>query len=62
MTKDITTIRKELMEKNQPTMMQQMRAATQRMKDGTPTLDDYRLVMQWPAIASMFIRGTNSKS
>ena len=48
------------MEKNQPTMMQKMRAATTNIKNGKPTLEDYRLVMQYPAFARMFMY--NSKS
>jgi hypothetical protein len=59
--KDMKEIRKELMQKNNPTMFQKMRQATQRMKDGEPTLDDYRLIMQWPAMASMFMRNSLKK-
>ena len=53
-------IRRELMESTQPSMMQKMRLATANIKNGTPSLEDYRLVMQWPALASMFMR--NSKN
>ena len=39
-----------------PSMMQAMNSACLRIRDGEPTADDYRLVMQYPAIAGMFMR------
>ena len=55
-TNELQEIRKNLMEKNNPTMFQRMLHATTRIREGRPTMDDYRLVMQWPAMAGMFMR------
>lgn len=41
---------------NAPTMMQKMAQSVERIQNGTPTADDYRMIMQWPSIASMFMR------
>ena len=60
--REMQEIRKNLMEKNNPTMFQRMLHATTRIRLGQPTLDDYRLVMQWPALAQMFMRGVSQRS
>ena len=49
-------IRRELMEKNNPTRMQQMSQAVQRIRSGHPTADDYRLILEYPSMAAMFMR------
>jgi len=53
--KEFTDMNKQDL-KNNPTMMQKMAESVIRIQAGEPTADDYRMVMQWPAIAQMFMR------
>lgn len=53
--KEFTDMNKQDL-KNNPTMMQKMAESVKRIQAGEPTADDYRMVMQWPAIAQMFMR------
>jgi uncharacterized membrane protein len=61
MVEELREIRRDLMEKNNPTMFQKMRQATERIQNGEPTMEDYRLVFEYPAMASMFMRNSLKK-
>ena len=42
--------------KNSPELFHNIRQAAKRIKQGTPSFNDYKLVMEYPAMAAMFMR------
>jgi hypothetical protein len=42
--------------KDSPELFHRIRQAAKNLRQGQPTVDDYRLVMQYPAITALFYK------